>query len=150
MTHRAEPVRRSSRRAATRCDRDVPRIHRDPPTCERRVLAMRGLRILILPEEAWKEARRDAAEIHCGDRFRSAPPTISNLSLNRPFEILDLLGSRSTPRFEAHSLAVSNRVKSISWITRTLEESVARIARDSLRVHHSHDSEILFLQAAVS
>lgn len=36
MTHRAEPVRRSSRR-----DRDVPRIRRDPPTCGHCVLAMR-------------------------------------------------------------------------------------------------------------
>lgn len=40
---RAEPVRRSSRRAAprraaVRCDRDVPWIRRDPPTCGHRLL----------------------------------------------------------------------------------------------------------------
>lgn len=33
-------------RAAMRCDRDVPRIRRDPPTCKHYFFAMRGLPIL--------------------------------------------------------------------------------------------------------
>lgn len=37
-----------ARRAEAR-SRDVPRIHRDPPTCGHCVLAMRGLPIPILP-----------------------------------------------------------------------------------------------------